>query len=260
MNIYFEGKVGAPRKNIDKSLLLLALLSLLASCGEFGAPSSPELASKVKRETVWLADNATRSKIRIVSLKEFDMNGYAISSVIYSEKDDSKESSVFTYNDTVSMEDKMYYSGDGTVTKQEKFEYVYDAAGRMKISRQIDKNGKICHTVQYDYDTFGNLIKKKETDYISGANTSMDITNRYSSGGYLSERIFNEGANVITRDSLSYTPDKSSVEVVNINSDGKIELISAYLYDRAGRIREKRESDADGKILKTYVYEYEYYK
>ncbi len=243
-------------------LFILGVMAfLLYSCNPSGPLKSGQTKLKIQSQTKWLADNTTGSKIQKVSCKQFDKESNLISLEEFDEDGVIQTRSTFSYSDKSSLEKRLYFNDEGVVDSSISIEYIFGEAGRKQKKMVYNDNGTLISIEKFDYDAEGNLVKRVELDTTGSISDEVSYENNYNSEGNLVNRYVNPGANGTyqARDSLYYEKQDYTVKLINFNSSGNIETIKTFIYNRHGKVKIETESLPNGKIIKKYVFEYEYY-
>jgi hypothetical protein len=245
--------------NIACIFLFYALISAFSGCENAVTPQNFENNRILNSECKWLVDVANKDKISKVHYKEYDKNGKILINEEYSESGNLLSRSSYTYNKINSVEEVVQFSDSGSVINSNKNEYTYDANGRVVKKISFETSGNVISVQTFNYDKNGNLIKKVEVNPQSGLTFQTDINYGYNNSGELVSRTTIFEGNTQSRDSLVYNPFNHTLDIINFNNNGSINIVNTYRYNNQGRIVEEFTSDSAGNITKRYIYEYTYF-
>lgn len=243
-----------------KRILNIALLSLIIiSCNDPTSPIGEVNTDFVQSEMKWAVDNVSLEKQYLYSEKTFDKNGNILSHLIYYNTGDLKCESLFSYSGNNSTEKYRHYNLEGDVTDEMDILYVLDKKGNILEKTTNDADGDMINHLQYSYDNYGNLVELVETD----ENANVKTTNYeyvYGSGGNVLEMVsFSSDDSNFERDSISYSENSNKIERFSFDASGNLNIVTSYLYNPNGQIFLEIESDANGLVRRTFMFEYKYF-
>lgn len=248
------------KKNIKHIIILSSFLALLLwGCDAIDNSVTPTEEVIIKSLSKWNVDVETSVKNNLVLYQEFTQDGRLLISEAYFETGILSSSSQFSYDDNTGEEVTVIYDESGEEVKKEFCEYKYEDK-KVITKKLLDSDGKVLKTLTYDYNSEGRVIKTTEINAQTGSEVSTQFNYQFNNSGNLVERVIidNDGT-VRRRDSLNYRGDINSIEIINFDLHGAVDVVKTYIYNYNGNVTTEIESNSSGKILRKFRYEYTYY-
>ena len=149
--------------------------------------------------------------------------------------------SVTTQTDGNGKQWQYFYNVDGQITKKvapdnATLTYTYDPV-TLNMASMTDANG---HTTRYQYDTFGNMLKKIDAN---GNETRSEYNNPFN----LITKMMHYASGAGTHYTITtYEYDTRGNRLREIRDEGELNLIIEWAYDAHGNITS--EKDANGHV------------
>lgn len=245
--------------NFRYIVTVLALIALILSgCDSFD-PTGPELEDNVETISKWNVDLEVGDKSNLVSFKKFDPAGNLMLHEEYHNSGRLASRAEFSYENNKSYEVITYFDESGVQLETENCSYTY-SNDKIIEKALTDTIGNVLKVIKYDYNSDGRLIKSTETDLTTGSSTSFRYNYQFNQNGNLVERTsFTDEGDVRSRDSLNYSGNLNTVEVINFNSAGSINIVHTYIYDFRGLVQTETQTNPAGEIIKKFIFEYTFH-
>ncbi|MHC4867447.1 MAG: hypothetical protein ACYTEX_25525 [Planctomycetota bacterium] len=131
-------------------------------------------------------------------------------------------------------------------TQRLKYKYAYDGRKRVTIETQLDDSNNVLAQTRYQYDDWGNLVKRLDWDN-SGVVESNEVT-EYKYNGF-NEMIESESPSGVIRGWSYYDTGRVKYEVVYDPCDPNyVYSKTQYYYDGNGRTKQIARAVFDGKF------------
>jgi hypothetical protein len=215
----------------------------------------------VKSVTKWQCNLTTGDKVIKLNFKEFDKNGYLTHEEFYTTSGKISYESIFSYNGYISNEKVNYFNSNGSIDSTKLASYFYDTKGNITQKITFNALGDTLNIFNYVYNTNGNLIKKSEFETNGNLKSEINYSYNYDVGGKIVS-VYQNSSNdglYLTKDSVVYLPENKKIEKITFDSQGKIQSIRSFYYDKYGNTTTELETLKDGTVLKKFVYDYEFY-
>lgn len=243
-------------------LIFILIAAIISGCGVIESPITDITAIKVKTEKKYKVDLNNQNIKKLIYLKEYSYEGKLTKVTEYFEDGNIKSFSEFTYDENNSYENSIIYDENGNLKNRTKAISIFDETGKIKEKQVISAEGKLISKEIYYYDAKGNLLKKVIQNIQLGTEQLTEYSYRYDKGSLVERTVSEKNTNgyVFYRDSINYSQNEKSLQVINYNSSGEVQNIKTYFYNNYGLVSVEIESDKLGNIIKKYIYQYDYFK
>jgi hypothetical protein len=200
------------------------------------------LIGKVKDYTIYKYVSANTSDINNLILQsklnsKFNEYGYFTEMTLFNANDKLDNKALFSYDQNNNLILKTYYNGDNE--KIATSEYVYNNAGLMTESKELDAQGNVYSRSEYKYNAMGKVIEElvfAENNTFFGKKTTIyddkgNVTSQYSSD-----------ANGNPVEQFSYAYDKKSrLTRIDAYTNNQFNYAFDYEYNSEDEISLKRQ-------------------
>lgn len=145
-----------------------------------------------------------------------------------------------------------------------------ESVAEYKLIKQkvYDETGAVRFSVDYEYDTNGNMIKSTNYDLAEGGINGWVEISYDANGNEIKGAAYSvvDGSTYISQE-FNYDAEGNLVKEVRYSSDGSIEVVVEYTYDANGNKIKTTEPqdywieysyDANGRLIKEEEYEFGY--
>lgn len=237
--------------------VFLASLLILSACAEIDQPLG-SIDTVVKIETKWLCD-ANGNKKLIVYNKEYDNSGRLLKVTEYDSIGIAKLVRKIQYDNSGCKETAQYFNTIGNIDSTKIFNSIVNSDGNISKKVEVNLQGDTVAVSNYRYDGKGNLVYSKSVSLKNKATTETNY--EYNQAGSLSTSIQKDGVTgfIQKKDSLVYNSSQSSIDKIVMDSNGTTQVVLTLIYDRFGKIYKEIENNPNGKVIRTFIYDYIYY-
>lgn len=200
------------------------------------------LIGKVKDYTIYKYVSANTSDINNLILQsklnsKFNEYGYYTEMTLFNANDKLDNKALFSYDQNNNLILKTYYNGDNE--KIASSEYVYNNAGLMTDSKELDAQGNVYSRSEFKYNAMGKVIEElvyAENNTFFGKKTAVyddkgNVTSQYSSD-----------ANGNPVEQFSYAYDKKSrLTRIDAYANNQFNYAFDYEYNSEDKISLKRQ-------------------
>lgn len=210
----------------------------------------------LKSQTKWNTNTNSNAKENILEYISYDKSGKILESINYHQNGNISSRSQFDYEGNLGEELTKFFDVNGELINSNKSKYQYNN-GLLVEKVSLDSDGSAIRRIVYDYNSSGELIKKVEFDVINNSSNELRYSYDYNESGNVVTRTINDLSNSsIKKDSLVYGND--FVDVFQINN-GNFEVKTTIHYNRNGLVTTEVHTNSQGKVVKRFVYDYEFY-
>jgi hypothetical protein len=136
-----------------------------------------------------------------------------------------------------------------SLSKRIRIENKYNSLGKIIVEKDHDFfNYK---DIKYEYDSFGNVIKKTINGHLSSEISKIEIF-RYTNNLLIEEVVYNKKGEVFLKYFLTYNDKSTLIENKCLYADGTIFLIFKYSYDAEG-LKTENVFSSTGELLNKFV-------
>lgn len=141
-----------------------------------------------------------------------------------------------------------YTNDDPLSVKMEKWEYQYDAEGRILSVQRYDLSGTLLQSDVHQYDAEGRLTTRKEYNGAGDLQESQEY--EYDSQGRnIVEKRFDASGTLIELQEFEYDAEDREIGRKDYDSSGSLLRYYEYEYDAEGRQIGDKKYDASGNLI-----------
>lgn len=265
MCVYY-GKSLVTRLNLIGIGIISLLLAGLSACNIDNYNVTPVVPGTKKiHVAIKSSANLTTGDLTKIQEIHYYENGKVESEYHYYEDGATlKSESTYDYKTPETAKETLIkYSSNGDVSGKTFYGYTFDQ-GKIKERLQLDSNNTPLTISLFDYDLNGNLLQQIDTNYKTGSVVTIDYINLYKDGVLVQRETKVSGGNnnnsQSSVDNFHYSQSQGAqkVDVVSTDFKGSTTKVT-YIMNDEGYIGEEITTDENNKIVKRYVYTYEYF-